>query len=199
VSGDVRDRPRRRAGAHPGALALAVAIAAGVVSGCGGDGDDTAGPPPTKSTTAAQRTTSSPTKTTPSGGGGRQWGRLGDPHTPVEAVLTSSDPADTCGRFVTKHYLEIAYGGKQGCVQAQAPGSAARSLRDFRVAINHVASNGTLTADATVVPVGGPYDGEKVEVFLVGHLDRQALDGQGELLRSGWRIFQLEANVPVGP
>ena len=117
----------------------------------------------------------------------------------VEAVLTSSDPADACGRFVTKHYLRVAYGGRQGCVQAQAPGSAARSLRDFRVTPHHVGSNGILTADATVAPVGGPYDGEKVEVLLVGRLDRQALDGQGKLLRGGWRIFQLEANVPVGP
>lgn len=199
MRGDVRDRPRRRDGAHAAALALAVAIAAGVLWGCGNGGDDTSGSPPTKGTTAAQGTTSSPTNTKPSGSDGRQWGRLGDPRTPVEAVLSSSDPADACGPFVTKHYLRVAYGGRQGCVQAQAPGSAARSLRDFHVAIDDVASNGILTADATVVPVGGPYDGEKVKVFLVGHLDRQTLDGQGKLLRSGWRIYQLEANVPVGP
>jgi hypothetical protein len=96
---------------------------------------------------------------------------------------------------VTKRYLRVAYGGRQGCVQAQAPGSAARSLRDFHATINDVATGGVLTADVTVVPVGGPYDGEKVEVFLVGHVG----DSQREFLRGGWRINQLEASVPVGP
>ena len=30
-------------------------------------------------------------------------------------------------------YLTVAYGGKQGCVQAQRPGSAARSLKSFGI------------------------------------------------------------------
>jgi hypothetical protein len=98
----------------------------------------------------------------------------------VKAVLTSSDPADACGHFVTKRYLRVAYGGRQGCVQAQAPGSTARELdaKDLRI--------GDDRARVVVVPSGGPYDGERVTVALV---------------RSGpgWAVDELDADVPVGP
>jgi hypothetical protein len=167
-------------------LALGLALLLGALSGCGGDGEDTAGSPPAKTTTAAQGTSSGPTSA-PSGGdeggseaGGQRGNPLEGPRTPVEAVLTSNDPADACGRFVTKHYLEVAYGARQGCVNAQAPGSAADKL-DFK----QLRIDGD-RATAVVVPSGGPYDGERLTVSLVN-------DG------SRWAVDELEADVPVGP
>jgi hypothetical protein len=100
--------------------------------------------------------------------------------TAVQVVLTSADPADACGKYVTEHYLNVAYGGRQGCVQAQAPGSAADQLgfKDFRI-------NGD-RATAAVIPSGGPYDGERVTVSLV-HAG------------PSWAVDALEASIPVGP
>ena len=163
-------------------LVLAVAIVVAAFAGCGGDSDDTAGPPPTKSTTVAKGTTSATTTTTTSGddGGNHQRDRPKDPRTAVEAVLTSSDPADACARFVTERYLRVAYGGPDGCVQAQAPAAAADRL-DFK----SVGVDGGRTT-AVVVPSGGPYDGERVTVSLVR-------DGRR------WAVDELDANVPVGP
>ena len=99
--------------------------------------------------------------------------------TAVEAVLTSDDPADACGRYVTQHFLSIAYGSRQGCVQAQAPGSAARSLGAYSADIHGE------TATAVAKPKGGPYDGARITVTLVGGPSFQ-VDG-------------LRSNVPVGP
>jgi hypothetical protein len=61
-------------------------------------------------------------------------------------VLASSDPARSCGEYVTERYLKVAYGGRGGCVQAQTPGSAAATVE--------------------VVPNGGPYDASKVRATL---------------------------------
>jgi hypothetical protein len=98
----------------------------------------------------------------------------------LEAALASSDPGQACGTYVTQRYLDAAYGGRQGCLRAQAPGSAARSLVSLRARIRDN------TAVATVVPDGGPYDGTEVEASLV--LD----DGT-------WKVDSLRADVPVGP
>ena len=180
MRGDVRDRPRRRDGAHAGALALTVAIAAGVLWGCGGGGDDTASSSPT----SAQESTSTSTTTGKSGGSAPEsLGSKEAVRTAVEAVLTSADPADACGKYVSDHYLNVAYGGKQGCVQAQAPGSAARSLRSFRVV--QFGTQGTI-AVAEAVPNGGPYDGSKVAISLLFGSDH-------------YRVDRLRSKVPVGP
>jgi hypothetical protein len=98
----------------------------------------------------------------------------------VDAVLTSSDPAMVCGKYVTQHFLQVAYGGRQGCVQAQAPGSAAKSLTSYKAELNG------RTATATAKPVGGPYDGAKIKVSLV-------LGGPG------YQVDALHSNVQVGP
>ena len=179
----MRDRPRRRHRPHAGALALAVgAIAAGGLWGCGGDGDETASSPTTTST-AVQGTASGRADA----GGSRDGGKQGQLLTAklharlaIEAVLTSSNPADACGRFVTRHYLQVAFGSRQGCLQAQAPGSAARKLdaKDLRIDANRAA--------VVVVPSGGPYDGERLTVSLVRQGRR-------------WAVDELHANVPVGP
>jgi hypothetical protein len=178
VRGDVRDRPRRRDGAYAGALALAVAIV--VLTGCGGDGDgESAG-----ATSASPQAQASTSTTTTSGNGGPSHIVRVEPkqqvRETVEAVLTSSDAADACGAYVTEHYLKVAYGDRQGCVQAQAPTSAARKL-DF----NDLRVNGD-RATAVVVPSGGPYDSERVTVLLLNEGPR-------------WAVDELEANIPVGP
>lgn len=100
--------------------------------------------------------------------------------TAVQVVLASADPADACGKYVSDHYLNVAYGGKQGCVQAQAPGSVADKLdfKDLRIDGRR--------ATAVVVPSGGPYSGERLTVSLVHHGPR-------------WAVDELNANVPVGP
>jgi hypothetical protein len=100
--------------------------------------------------------------------------------TGAEAVLTSSDPAEACGKYVTDHYLTVAYGGRQGCIDAQAPGSVADKLdfKDLRIEGNR--------AMAVVVPSGGLYDGERVTVSLVRHGPH-------------WAVDVLDANIPVGP
>jgi hypothetical protein len=180
VRGDVRDRPRSRDGAHAGALALAVIVVA-AFAGCGGGGDDGESAGATSTSPQAQTSTST---TTTSGNGGPSHIDRGEPkqqvRKAVEAVLTSGDAADACGRYVTEHYLKAAYGDRQGCVQAQAPTSAARKLdfNDLRISGDR--------ATAVVVPSGGPYDSERVTVSLVRDGPR-------------WAVDELEANVPVGP
>jgi hypothetical protein len=106
----------------------------------------------------------------------------------VDAVLTSSDPDKACASlYVTQHYLEVAYGGKQGCVKAQAPGSAAKSVRIEGVIRPDTASTTAPEVIAKVVPSGGGlYEGEKITVSLV----RQG---------AGWKVDGLKSNAPVGP
>ena len=149
--------------------------------GCGGgDGDDTASS--RTATTSAQAATS--TRTTTCDDDGSVPETLGSKEavrTAVQAVLTSADPADACGKYASDHYLNVAYGGKQGCVQAQAPGSAAQSLRSFRI----VRFEGDI-AVAEAVPSGGPYDGSKVVIGLLFGPDH-------------YRVDRLHSNVPVGP
>jgi hypothetical protein len=102
----------------------------------------------------------------------------------LDAVLTSGDPAKACGTdYVTERYLSMAYGGKQGCVQAATPQSAADSL-DIRGLAGGSAKPGS--GSVTVLPHGGVYDGEKIKVSLV---------------REGpeWKIDSLKSNAPVGP
>ena len=99
----------------------------------------------------------------------------------VEAVLTSGDAADACGRYVTEHYLKAAYGDRQGCVQAQGRGSAARSLHSFRARFGAAG-----TASAVAVPAGGPYAGAKVRISLI----------EGG---PGYQVDAVHSNVPVGP
>jgi hypothetical protein len=85
-----------------------------------------------------------------------------------------------CGRYVTQRYLRVAYGDHEGCVQGQHPGSHATSVE-----VTH-ADSGSTSAKLTLVPTGGPYDGEKLEVVLVEQ-------------HGTWRVDALHANVPVGP
>jgi hypothetical protein len=101
----------------------------------------------------------------------------------VEAVLTADDPAEACGKYVTRRYVRVSYGSKEGCVQAQRPGSAARSLASFRIA--QEGGQGTVV-EASAVPRGGPYGGSRMTIGLVFSGDHYRLD-------------RLNSDVPVGP
>ena len=98
----------------------------------------------------------------------------------MEAALASSDPDQACGTYVTSHYLEKAYGGRQGCLDAQGPGSAATSLRSLTAKIHGD------QATTSAVPRGGPYDGSKVTADLLK-------------INGAWKVDALHAHVPVGP
>jgi hypothetical protein len=185
VPRDVPDRFLRRPGDRAGVAALCVAIA--VVAGIAGcDGDDSNGSGSNTGTeTSAQSSTSTGTSTTSGNGGTFRIERVGPERQvrhAVVAVLTSGDPADACGKYVTEHYLKVAYGGRQGCVLAQSPGSAARSLHSYRAQFGEVAG----TATAVAIPLGGPYDGARVRVSLI----------QGG---QGYQVDSLRSKVPVGP
>jgi hypothetical protein len=180
VLGDVRDRPRRRNGDYARALSPAVAIVIIALAGCGGgDGDDTAGSR-TASTSAQPPTATSTTTGDDDGSVPETLGSTEAVRTAVEVILTSADPADACGKYVTDRYLKVAYGGKQGCAQAQAPGSVADTLdfKDLRIDGRR--------ATAVVVPSGGPYSGERLTVSVVNEGPR-------------WAVDELESDVPVGP
>lgn len=98
----------------------------------------------------------------------------------IEDVLTSADPDLVCRVLVTERFVESVYGSRQGCVQAQAPGSAADSVAVKEI----VESDGRARAKA--VPSGGPSSGETLTVSLI-------------LERGGWKVDTLRSKVPAGP
>jgi hypothetical protein len=114
----------------------------------------------------------------PKNGGG------GPPAEAIEAALagffTSGDPAVVCEEVITKGFLKQSFGDRRGCADAQSADAAARS-----VDVSEVKDQGK-SADAVVVPKGGPNDGERLEVGLV-------LEG------GSWRIDRIASDVPVGP
>jgi hypothetical protein len=194
VNRDVPRRPRDRRLHGPGATALAVAILAGallagVTAGCGGGGGSTSTTASSSSTTSssstspsAQTTNSTTTTGTAATSGGNSQPSL-TPRTPSAAattVLTSHDPALVCARTVTQRYLRVAYGGRRGCVDAQAPGSAANAVETPHEVVR------AGTAKVVAVASGGPYDGEKITVSLVKE-------------NGTWKVDALHAHVPVGP
>jgi hypothetical protein len=96
------------------------------------------------------------------------------------AVLTAGGtPAQACGRYVTKAFLETAYGSEENCLAARRKRALAQSI---------VVGPGTdeKGTHIVVVPKGGPYDGHKVEVDLVEE-------------GGAFRVDALEAHVPAGP
>jgi hypothetical protein len=186
---DVSQRLGYRRGRHAGAAALATAaLAVLAIAGCGGGGGSSTTTPATtsaagsSSTTPAKGTTTSTGSASPFGGGGAAKGHsVSDV---LDAVLTSGNPDKACGTdYVTEDYLSKAYGGEQGCVQAQTAGNAAKSV-DIKGLVGGSGQAGTATVQ--VVPQGGVYDGEKITVSLVK-------DGQD------WKIDSVKSNAPVGP
>ena len=98
----------------------------------------------------------------------------------VSGFFTSADPAIVCEEVITMAFMKQAFGDRRGCADAQGAGSAAR-----KVDVASIRERGK-TADAVVVPKGGPNDGERLDVSLV-------LEG------GSWRIDGIASDVPVGP
>lgn len=98
----------------------------------------------------------------------------------LTAVLAGGHPQTACGSFVTGAYLDTAFGGRGGCVAAQAPMAVAKSIevRSIEVAGSE--------ATAVAVPKGGVLDAQTLTVALVH--------------RGGvWKVDSLRSDVPVGP
>ena len=189
----VSDLPGVRGGRRPhraGTAALAAgALAVVALAGCGGGGNEKssagsrspAGTSSTASATTHTSVTSRSTTSTGTGGEGEAKGAHTTTRQAVDAVLLSIDQSKTCSRrYVTRHYLQVAYGGLAGCATAPTPPHAARSLRSYheRMSAGH--------ASVTTRPVGGIYDGEKITVSLV----KEGGD---------WKVDALKSNAPVGP
>jgi hypothetical protein len=173
---------------------LIAAVCALTLAACG---DDEAEPAETTSTAAATTTTTGVAQTTaeapaPDAGDDQKPG--GDPTEQIErpmgvedvivAVLTDGgSPEQACEELVTDRFVRTAYGSRQGCVAARAPGATARTVE-----VADVSESGD-SATAVAVPSGGPYDGVDVEVALVAD---PALEG-------AWLVDSLLADVPPGP
>jgi hypothetical protein len=185
VNPDVPRRARDRSIHRPGAAALGIVVV-GLLAGCGGGGggsDGSSSPPRQGRNPPTATTTIASDRGLPA----KLKNRLNRPRTPtqhirgtVNLVLTVARPSVCSTPFVTRRYVEAAYGGHQGCLKAEVPGSAADEL-DFK----SVEINGD-TARAVVVPSGGPSNGDRLTVSLV--------------LRDGmWAVDALHSNVAVGP
>jgi hypothetical protein len=178
------------------ATSIAVALSALALGACGDDEDQ----PGTTTTTAAATPTEAeatigeePVAEKPNGdegGGGSSEDESSQPQRPlgveavVEAVLTDgASPEQACGALVTDRFVRVAYGSRQGCLAARAPGATARTVE-----VTDVSESGE-RASAVAVPRGGPYDGVEVEVELVAY---PALEG-------AWLVDSLLADVPPGP
>ena len=179
---------------HSAPIRLALAVAIVVLAGCGGDDDTTTSSSPAKSSRAAKARHAPKLSPAAQRELDRQLRevhrlnrRLQGPDTPAERVqgavkfvLTATTSSTTCTPpVVTGRYLRAAYGGRQGCIDAQ-PARIAHKL-DFKDL--HIDGD---RATAVVVPSDGTYEGEPLTVSLV-RLDRR------------WAVDQLDADVPVGP
>ena len=196
----MRGRSSRDRGGRARALAAITALCVLLLAACGSDdGDDGdagggGGLYGSGQAAGAEDSTAAEPVEEPSGagaeGGGEDGGGSGGeavelpPREAVRvsltAVLAGGDPEAACGSFVTETYLDAAYGGRGGCVGAQAPAAVAKSLE-----VRSIAVDGN-RARAIVVPKGGVLGGQKLTVGLV---------------REGgvWKVESLQADVPVGP
>jgi hypothetical protein len=177
-------------------LTTIACLAAGLalLAGCGGD-DETS---TTSSTTTTEPTTAPATGPTGSTGadessadgsgdddsqddGARPASDAGsDPESALQEFFTSGDPDLVCGELATEALIAEAYGDEQGCRQAQVPDAIPESIE-----VKELDESGD-TAEAVVVPRGGPNDGFDHEVVLVR---------EGDV----WVVDSLKADIPAGP
>jgi hypothetical protein len=164
-------------GARP-RVALGLIAVAAFTSACGEDGEESGSNVPPERPPGADEARPA----LPDGGPSRRPAPRDEDsvRAAIEAALASGDPAQACERYVTEHFVRIAYGDREGCAQAQAAGAAARSA-----SVENIEVSGD-TADALAVPSGGPSDGEHLEVSLV---------------REGgaWKLDAVRSDVPVAP
>lgn len=168
------------------ATAVAAALAAPLLGGCGEKEE-----PPTTGPVVAQ-TTTGPT-TTPGGNGGAQGGGGnqgggGGQATPAEQsvatvklFLTKPNDPTVCDDLITPAFLKHSYGDRQGCVAARKPGA----LADRVTIVGREPGPGGAVV-VTAKPQGGVFAGQTLKVTVV---------------RSGnaWRIDRISGNAKVGP
>ena len=173
---------------------LAAAAALALLAGCGGDDETTSSTTTTSSTsTAATGPTGPdaaeevepPASVGGGDGGGSDGGGKGSsagksPESALEAFFTSGDPDVACGEVVTEDLITANYGDVKGCRQAQVPGAVADSIE-----VKELEVDGE-SAEAVVVPKGGPNDGFDHEVKLVN-------------VGGVWVLNSIEADIPAGP
>lgn len=163
---------------------LAALTAALLLAACGDSdsGDETgASTPPAEATTAPDS----------DAGAGGEASEVGDEASGVSdeqqvedaitALLTDPDKEFVCNEVFSQELLEAAYGDLRGCLNGRAPEGLADSVKGFGT----IEVSGD-TASAEVVPDGGLYDGETMEIEAVR-------DGED------WRIDLFVADLPVGP
>ncbi len=173
----------------------AVFAALPLLAGCGGDDETTSSTSPTTSSTTATAATgpTGPDEAQPADkpatggdGGGDDDGGGGepaageDPEGALEAFFTSGDPDVACGEVVTEDLVAENYGDERGCRQAQVPGAVADSIE-----VKELEVEGD-SAQAVVVPEGGPNDGFDHDVTLTN------VDGL-------WVLESIDADIPAGP
>jgi hypothetical protein len=119
------------------------------------------------------------------GGGGGQGagGQSARDRTAIErnavTVVQGGDPEVVCEELATESFVRSAYGSLQGCRDAVV------AQRAFDVRVAAVEIDGA-TATATVIPVAGPNEGERLTAELA--------------LESGvWKVDALRSDAPVGP
>ena len=151
-------------------------LAAAALTGCGDDEPSTTSSSTTteSSTTTSTTTTSTSTSTAPAPPGET-------PEDAARAVLTVDGTAEeACETNVTTAFVAVSYGSRKNCIAAHTPDALAQS-------IEVVSSKKTsIGVHLVVVPDGGPYDGAKVEVEVIG-------------VEDAYRVDSLQAHVPAGP
>lgn len=165
--------------------AVALALAVPLIAGCGEKQEPaTTGPVLTETTTggSTSATTTATTSTTTEDGGSGIDSRppQAQARQAIVAFLAGPNPEVVCGRFLTPKFIRRAYGDLKGCISGRNKASLATTQQILSLKIN--GARGT----AQVRPKGGVYDGQKLEIGLLGSPD-------------GWRIDTVSSNVRVGP
>ena len=158
--------------------AVPAVIALLLLAGCGDDEETT-----TTTTTGATGATGATGPVEPVDQGERDGGQGASPEVAItqniKGALGGRSLAQACDVLVTERYLRDAYGGQQGCRDAQAAEGA------FDVRVRQIEIDGD-RATAVAVPKGGPNEGIETDVELVR---------DGEV----WKVDRLRADVPAGP
>ena len=133
--------------------------------------------PTTESSTTTTTTTTDATTTT----GGTIRTPAHTAEDAARAILTvDGTRKQACDDLVTDAFIAITYGSKKSCFYAHRPAALATSIR---VVSSKKTVNGV---HLVVVPDGGPYDGAKVEVEVLG-------------VPNAFYVDSLQAHVPAGP
>jgi hypothetical protein len=171
------------------AVCAAALLGLAALSGCGSDSETTQGTTSGTGTHSGNDTTRTAGTAVGKGQGKGASGAGGveSSLTPTEqvdlaikSVLASGVPDLACRQYSTAHYVKTTFGNRAGCVKNTLPASAAQSIKEKKIEIKGADAN------STIVPTGGPSDGETIKVTLVR---------QGGV----WKVDTLKSNAPVGP